>query len=68
MGEVEKLEIPTFIVWGREDVFQPIHYGARLAAAMPHARFEVVEHAGHFLPEDHPEALAAYIADFAKSR
>src|SRR5215467_6802410 len=64
MNEVQRLNIPTLIVWGAEDVFQPIRYGARLAAAMPQARFKKVEHAGHFLPEDEPEILARLIADF----
>jgi pimeloyl-ACP methyl ester carboxylesterase len=65
MVEIEKLDIPALIIWGSEDVFQPIHYGARLAAAMPGARFVKVERAGHFLPED--EALARLIAGFVKS-
>jgi pimeloyl-ACP methyl ester carboxylesterase len=67
MNEVEKLDIPTLIMWGVEDVFQPIHYGARLVAAMPRARFKKVEHAGHFLPEDEPCIVARLIADFVKS-
>jgi pimeloyl-ACP methyl ester carboxylesterase len=45
-------------------VFQPIAYGERLAAAMPHARLEVIDGAGHFLPEDQPERLAELIAGF----
>jgi pimeloyl-ACP methyl ester carboxylesterase len=52
---------------GAEDVFQPIHYGAQLAAAMPRARFEKIEHAGHFLPEDKPLIFAQLISDFIKS-
>jgi 2-hydroxymuconate-semialdehyde hydrolase len=67
MNEVEKLDIPTLIVWGVEDVFQPIRYGARLAAAMPRAHFEKIEHAGHFLPEDEPCIVARLIAGFVKS-
>jgi pimeloyl-ACP methyl ester carboxylesterase len=67
MNEVEKLNIPTLIMWGAEDVFQPIRYGAQLAAAMPRARFEKVDHAGHFLPEDEPRIVARLIADFVKS-
>ena len=66
-NEVEKLNNPTLIVWGAEDVFQPIRYGARLAAAMPRARLEKVENAGHFLPEDEPLIVARLIADFVKS-
>jgi 2-hydroxymuconate-semialdehyde hydrolase len=64
MAEVENLPTPTLIVWGAEDVFQPLAYGERLAAAMPHARMEVIDDAGHFLPEDQPERLAQLIADF----
>jgi 2-hydroxymuconate-semialdehyde hydrolase len=67
MKEVEKLNIPTLIIWGAEDAFQPIGYGARLAAAMPHARFEKVERAGHFLPEDEPAIVAGLINDFVRS-
>jgi pimeloyl-ACP methyl ester carboxylesterase len=67
MNDVEKLNIPTLIVWGAEDVFQPIRYGVRLAAAMPRARFEKIEHAGHFLPEDEPAIVARLISDFVKS-
>ena len=67
MNEIEKLAIPTLIMWGAEDVFQPIHHGARLAAAMPRARFEKIERAGHFLPEDEPAIVVRLIADFVKS-
>ena len=67
MDEVEKLNTPTLIIWGAEDVFQPVRHGARLAAAMPRARFEQVEHAGHFLPEDEPHIVARMIIDFVKS-
>jgi pimeloyl-ACP methyl ester carboxylesterase len=31
-------------------------------------RFEVIQQAGHFLPEDAPEALAQLIAAFATSK
>ena len=67
MSEVEKLDIPTLIIWGAQDVFQPMQHGARLAAAMPNARFRQLEKGGHFLPEDEPEELARCIADFVRS-
>jgi pimeloyl-ACP methyl ester carboxylesterase len=34
---------------------------------MPHARFEKVERAGHFLPEDEPAIVAGLINDFVRS-
>jgi 2-hydroxymuconate-semialdehyde hydrolase len=65
MDTIEKLEMPTLIVWGAEDSFQPLKSGERLARAMPNGRFEVIKQAGHFLPEDAPEALGNLIAAFA---
>jgi len=64
---VEKIELPTLIIWGAEDAFQPLKFGEHLAQTMPNGRFEVIEQAGHFLPEDAPEALARLIAAFATS-
>jgi 2-hydroxymuconate-semialdehyde hydrolase len=65
MDEIEKLNVPTLILWGSDDVFQPLRYGLRLAQAMTRARFEKVDHAGHFLPEDEPVRVAQLIGDFA---
>jgi 2-hydroxymuconate-semialdehyde hydrolase len=31
MDAVEKLELPTLVVWGAEDVFQPLESGEHLA-------------------------------------
>ncbi len=67
MDAVEKLEIPTLVIWGADDVFQPISLGKRLARAIPRGRFDVMEQAGHFLPEDAPGALARQIAAFSTS-
>ena len=67
MPEVEALRTPTLVVWGAEDVFQPIAYGERLAAALTHGRFERVAAAGHFLPEDQPERLADLVSAFSAS-
>jgi 2-hydroxymuconate-semialdehyde hydrolase len=66
MVEVEALQIPALIVWGAEDVFQPVAFGERLATALANGRFERVAEAGHFLPEDQPERLVELIHDFAR--
>jgi 2-hydroxymuconate-semialdehyde hydrolase len=65
MAEVEALRTPTIVVWGESDVFQPIAYGERLAAALVNGHLERVAAAGHFLPEDQPERLAKLIYNFS---
>jgi 2-hydroxymuconate-semialdehyde hydrolase len=67
MAEIEKLTLPTLILWGAEDVFQAMQYGMRLANAMPRAQFVKVDQAGHFLPEDEPALVARSIGAFIKS-
>jgi pimeloyl-ACP methyl ester carboxylesterase len=66
--DIERLQIPTLVVWGASDTFQPLRYGQRLAEAMPSAELEVIEGAGHFLPEDAPDPLAQSIVRFVQTR
>lgn len=68
MKDVEKPALPTLVVWGRLDTFQPLHFAERLAGKMPNVQIQVFDEAGHFLPEDVPEALASRIAEFASSQ
>jgi len=56
---------PALIAWSADDAFFPLEDGRRLAAALPDARFEVIEHARTFSMVDQPDVLADLIADFA---
>jgi pimeloyl-ACP methyl ester carboxylesterase len=55
---------PTLIVWAADDRFFPPQDGRKLAAIIPHSRFELVEDSYTFLSEDQPERLAKLIDDF----
>jgi len=57
---------PALIAWSADDVFFPRADGERLAATIPGARFELVDGARTFSPEDRPERLAELIAAFAR--
>jgi pimeloyl-ACP methyl ester carboxylesterase len=59
-------ERPALIAWSRNDRFFPFEHGERLAKIIPGARFEPVEGARTFSPEDQPERLAGLIGAFAK--
>lgn len=65
VGAIERISLPTLVIWGTHDHFQPISNGRRLASAMPNARFEQIEDAGHFSPEDSPDRLTQLILKFA---
>ena len=42
--------LPTLIVWGDHDRIIPVAHAYRAAEAIPGARLEILEGAGHFLP------------------
>lgn len=63
-AQVEALDVPALVLWGRHDPFQKLVYGERLARSMRKARLEVCEDGGHFLPEDRPDWVAGQIGAF----
>jgi pimeloyl-ACP methyl ester carboxylesterase len=59
-----RLSAPTLIVWGAADRLIVPAYAARWKAAIPAARVQMIEAAGHMLPYEQPEAFATAVAEF----
>jgi len=55
---------PALVVWGRDDRIVPLECGERFAKALPRARLEVVEGAGHFVEMEKPTELAQLVTNF----
>ena len=58
------VDVPVLVLWGAEDAWLSRQTGERLAAAIPGARLELVDGAGHFAMEDEPAAVAEKLAVF----
>ena len=58
--QIPNLEVPARLIWGAADQFQKIGYGYRLAYELK-APIERIEGGKHFVPEDHPERVAAAV-------
>ncbi len=54
------LGLPARVVWGEADQFQKIEYGERLARDLG-AELHRIPGGKHFVPEDHPEAIAEVV-------
>ena len=52
------VDLPVLVVWGEEDGWIPVDRAHRLSSAIPGARTEIVESAGHLVQLDQPVALA----------
>ena len=65
---LDKLNVPTLLVWGMRDrVFQPIFLD-QWRELFPHAEAVELDDAGHFLVEDRPDAVTAALEKFLKAR
>jgi len=55
---------PTLVVWGRKDRIVPLECGERYVKALPQARLEVIDAAGHFVEMEKPDELAKLVGGF----
>jgi pimeloyl-ACP methyl ester carboxylesterase len=62
---LHRIDIPTLLLWGASDHFvTPGYYGAAYRDAIPGARLEIIEHAGHLPQMEQPDAFAERIRAF----
>ncbi|MHA1570058.1 MAG: alpha/beta fold hydrolase, partial [Alphaproteobacteria bacterium] len=62
-----QVRCPMLMLWGEEDVFSnpTIHPRVeRLSALAPHAQTHIVPGAGHWVQQEHPEAVNPILCDF----
>jgi pimeloyl-ACP methyl ester carboxylesterase len=59
--------VPTLIVWGDHDRIIPVAHAYRAAEAIPGARLEILDGAGHFLPWQDADRFLAVLEDFLKT-
>jgi pimeloyl-ACP methyl ester carboxylesterase len=60
-------EIPTLLIWGKNDPIIPVTHGYEAHEKIPHSQLEVLENAGHFPYRDDPRRFATRLTDFIES-
>jgi pimeloyl-ACP methyl ester carboxylesterase len=62
---LHRIDVPTLVLWGAQDRIVAPDYGRAYAAAIPGARFTLIEAAGHYPHMEQPEIFAAQLAAFS---
>jgi len=68
-GEIQRLaqmEVPTLIVWGREDKSIPLRVGQELHRILKGSRLEILDEAGHVPNVDRAEEFNRLAIDFLR--
>ncbi|MFX0073451.1 MAG: alpha/beta fold hydrolase [Candidatus Hermodarchaeota archaeon] len=60
---LEKIQVPTLIIWGRDDEFISYTHGELLNEKLKNSKFEIIENCGHNSSEDQPNIVNQLIID-----
>lgn len=64
-GRLHRIDVPTLVLWGAQDRIVSPDYGRAYVAAIPGARFALIERSGHFPHIEQPAAFAEHVLAFA---
>jgi pimeloyl-ACP methyl ester carboxylesterase len=59
-----ELDVPTLLLWGRQDPVVPLGLAKRLRAALPRARLVILDRCGHLPAEEQPAESLRVVEDF----
>jgi pimeloyl-ACP methyl ester carboxylesterase len=61
---LELIKRPALIVWGRNDLVTPLHYGELTNKLIPKSKLVIIEDAGHFSFLDQPKEFVKALTNF----
>jgi pimeloyl-ACP methyl ester carboxylesterase len=67
-SRLHRIDIPTLFLWGKHDRMLSEPYGRAYCAAIPGARFELIERAGHFPHQEQPKIFVERVLAFADGK
>jgi pimeloyl-ACP methyl ester carboxylesterase len=62
---LKDVQTPALLIWGSEDIIVPPAVGQQYAQALPNARLEIIDGAGHLVEYEEGERVAQLIAEHA---
>jgi pimeloyl-ACP methyl ester carboxylesterase len=63
-SRLDRIKVPTLVVWGADDRLIPLAYGEAYQKGIPDARLVTIPRCGHLPPFEHPETFAETVLDF----
>ncbi|MEM2987786.1 MAG: alpha/beta hydrolase [Candidatus Bathyarchaeia archaeon] len=67
MGYLNRINLPTLIICGKEDLLTPVEFSEYLRDNIPNAKLRVLEDAGHMVMLEKPGEFNKILDDFLKS-
>lgn len=64
---LKNIEVPTLIIWGRDDTLTPLNYAERFAQGIPGSKLVVIDNTGHLPEVEKPAAFYRAVKGFVRS-
>ena len=61
---LHRIQVPTLIVWGRQDALIPVAYAAEFGSRIAGSQVEVIDDCGHVVQADQPEHTWTALSKF----
>jgi pimeloyl-ACP methyl ester carboxylesterase len=61
---LSSIDVPSLLIWGREDRVVPLQIGQRLARELKHSALSIIERCGHMPHEERPDEVIAAVKRF----
>ncbi len=63
LEKLDKISIPTLIIWGKNDAFISLNHGERIKNRIKNSKLEILDKAGHNVHEDRPDEVNRLIIE-----
>jgi pimeloyl-ACP methyl ester carboxylesterase len=68
LGRLHRVAVPTLVIWGESDGIVDLDYGQAFARAIPAARMETLEAAGHYPYLERPERFVELVSRYFREQ
>ena len=66
--EAHRIQQPTLLIWGEDDIDIPLEHGQRMFEKIPDARLIVFRRCGHLPQEEYPREFTKLLTEFCGVR
>jgi pimeloyl-ACP methyl ester carboxylesterase len=67
MGSLDRINLPTLIICGRDDLLTPVKYSEYLRAHIRNSELRVIDDAGHMVMLEKPEEFNEILENFLRN-
>lgn len=64
LDKLAKVEVPTMVIWGRDDVITPPFVAEQFSSSIPNTKLLFIDRCGHAPPIERPAEFARHLHDF----